>query len=69
MRSTDVAEALSSTPLQSFNITNTPNFSQSGTLSYTSKSFASITGNRDAPGDAREMQFALKYIFGRGHQE
>jgi hypothetical protein len=54
---------------EAFNLTNTPNFSQPGTLTYTSTSFAQITGTRDAPNDAREFQFALKYIFGTGHQE
>jgi hypothetical protein len=54
---------------EAFNLTNTPNFSQPGTLTYTSTSFAQITGTRDAPTDARELQFALKYIFGHGHQE
>ena len=54
---------------ESFNITNTPNFGQPGTLTPTNTAFASITNTRDAPSDAREMQFALKYIFGHGHQE
>jgi Carboxypeptidase regulatory-like domain/TonB dependent receptor/TonB-dependent Receptor Plug Domain len=54
---------------EAFNVTNTPNFSQPGTLTYTSTSFAQITGTRDAPSDAREFQFALKFIFGTGHQE
>jgi hypothetical protein len=54
---------------EAFNITNTPNFGQPGTLSYTNTAFASITSNRDSPTDAREFQFALKYIFGHGHQE
>jgi hypothetical protein len=54
---------------EAFNVTNTPNFSQPGTLTYTSSSFAQITGTRDAPNDAREFQFALKYVFGTGHQE
>src|SRR6266702_875012 len=49
---------------EAFNLTNTPNFAQPGTLTYTSTLFSSITGNRDAPSDAREMQFALKYMFG-----
>ena len=55
--------------VEAFNLTNTPNFSQPGTLTYTSTSFAQITGTRDAPSDARELQFALKYIFGTGHRE
>lgn len=54
---------------EAFNITNTPNFGQPGTLTYTSTAFSSITSTRDAPNDARELQFALKYIFGHGHQE
>jgi hypothetical protein len=54
---------------EAFNLTNTPNFSQPGTLTYTSTAFAQITGTRDSPSDARELQFALKYIFGHGHQE
>ena len=45
---------------EAFNLTNTPNFSQPGTLTYTSTSFAQITGTRDAPNDAREFQFVLK---------
>jgi hypothetical protein len=51
-----------------FNLTNTPNFGQPGTLTYTSSAFSSITSERDSPSDAREMQFSLRYIFGAGNQ-
>jgi hypothetical protein len=54
---------------ETFNLTNTPNFGQPGTLSPSSTSFASITSTRDNPSDAREFQFAVKYLFGGGHQE
>lgn len=54
---------------EAFNITNTPNFGQPGTLTPSSASFASITTTRDNPSDAREYQFAIKYLFGDGHQE
>ena len=54
---------------EAFNLTNTPNFAQPGTLTPNSTSFASITGTRDNPSDAREFQFAIKYLFGGGHQE
>ena len=54
---------------EAFNLTNTPNFAQPGTLTPSSASFASITGTRDNPSDAREFQFAVKYLFGGGHQE
>lgn len=41
---------------EAFNITNTPNFGQPGTLTYTNKdSFAQITSARDSPNDAREL--------------
>jgi hypothetical protein len=53
---------------ESFNITNHPNFGQPGTLAPTNSAFASITGTRDSPSDARELQFALKYFFGAGGQ-
>ncbi|HEY0307437.1 MAG TPA: TonB-dependent receptor [Acidobacteriaceae bacterium] len=53
---------------EAFNITNHPNFGQPGTLTPNNASFAAITSTRDAPTDAREMQFALKYFFGNGHQ-
>lgn len=53
----------------SFNITNTPNFAQPGTLTPSSSAFASITSERDSPNDSREFQFSLRYIFGRGGQE
>lgn len=47
-----------------FNVTNTPNFAQPGSLNFTSPtSFASITATRDNPNDPREIQFALKYYF------
>jgi len=41
-----------------FNVTNTPNFSQPGSLSFTSPTtFASITSTRD---NSRQIQFAAK---------
>lgn len=47
-----------------FNLTNTPNFSQPGSLNFgTPKTFASITSTRDSPDDAREIQLALKFYF------
>lgn len=49
---------------EAFNITNTPNFGQPGTLTPSSNAFASITYTRDNPSDAREFQFAIKYNFG-----
>jgi len=54
---------------EAFNFTNTPNFGQPGTLNPASTTFASITNTRDNPSDAREFQFAIKYLFGGGHQE
>ncbi len=43
---------------EAFNITNTPNFSAPGTLTFTSPTtFASITGTRD---NSRQLQFAAK---------
>jgi len=47
-----------------FNLTNTPNFSQPGQLNFgTAKTFASITGDRDNPDDAREFQLSMKLYF------
>ncbi len=47
-----------------FNLTNTPNFGQPGSLNFGSpKTFASITTTRDSPDDPRELQFALKLYF------
>jgi len=44
-----------------FNITNTPNFSNPTTLTFTNTtSFGQITSTRDSPNDPREIQFALK---------
>jgi hypothetical protein len=43
---------------EAFNVTNTPNFSEPGTLTVTSPStFASITSTRD---NSRQLQFAAK---------
>jgi hypothetical protein len=53
---------------EAFNITNHPNFGQPGTLTPNNSAFASITSTRDAPSDARELQFALKFFFGNGGQ-
>jgi hypothetical protein len=54
---------------EAFNITNTPNFGQPGNLTPTNAAFAQITTTRDSPSDAREFQFALKFLFGPGHQQ
>ena len=46
---------------EAFNITNTPNFSAPGSLTFTSPStFASITSTRD---NSREVQFAAKFYW------
>lgn len=52
-----------------FNVTNTPNFGQPGTLSASSAAFAAITSERDAPNDSREFQFSVRYLFGQGGQQ
>lgn len=52
-----------------FNLTNTANFGQPGTLTPSSSAFASITSERDSPNDSREFQFSIRYIFGRGGQQ
>jgi hypothetical protein len=45
-----------------FNLTNTPNFAQPGSLSFsTPNTFASITATRDSPDDPREIQLSLTY--------
>lgn len=49
---------------EAFNVTNTPNFGQPGTLTPNSASFASITSTRDNPNDPRSFQFAGKLYFG-----
>jgi hypothetical protein len=49
---------------EAFNVTNTPNFGQPGSLSPTSTTFASITNTRNSPNDSRQIQFAVKLIFG-----
>jgi hypothetical protein len=47
-----------------FNLTNTPNFSQPGTLNFTTpNTFAAISSTRDNPNDPREIQLSLKYYF------
>jgi len=49
---------------ESFNLTNHPAFSQPGSLNFlNTANFARITSTRDAPNDARELQFALKFYF------
>jgi hypothetical protein len=49
---------------ESFNLTNTPAFALPGNLNFlNTTNFASITSTRDAPNDARELQFALKFYF------
>jgi hypothetical protein len=47
-----------------FNLTNTPNFAQPGSLTFTTpNTFASISSTRDNPNDPREIQLSLKYYF------
>ena len=49
---------------ESFNLTNTPTFSSPGNLNYLNTlNFARISSTRDAPNDARELQFALKFYW------
>ncbi|AFL90109.1 hypothetical protein Terro_3900 [Terriglobus roseus DSM 18391] len=49
---------------ESFNLTNTPNFAQPGSLNFTSpNSFSSISATRDNPNDPRELQASLKLFF------
>lgn len=49
---------------ESFNLTNTPAFSQPTNLDYLdTTNFGRITSTRDAPNDPRELQFALKFYF------
>ena len=49
---------------EAFNVTNTPEFAQPGTLSPNSSNFASITSTRNSPNDSRQIQFGVKLIFG-----
>lgn len=49
---------------EAFNVTNTPNFGQPGSLSPTAANFGSITNTRNTPNDSRQLQFAVKFIFG-----
>jgi len=49
---------------ESFNLTNTPSFAQPSNLNYLDTiNFGRITATSDAPNDARELQFALKFYF------
>lgn len=49
---------------ESFNLTNTPTFAMPGSLNYLDRTnFARIRSTRDAPNDARELQFALKFYW------
>jgi Carboxypeptidase regulatory-like domain/TonB dependent receptor/TonB-dependent Receptor Plug Domain len=49
---------------EAFNLTNTPNFGQPGSLTFTTpNTFASISSTRDNPNDPREIQLSLKYYF------
>ncbi len=49
---------------ESFNLTNTPTFAMPGSLNYLdTTNFARIRSTRDAPNDARELQFALKFYW------
>lgn len=50
--------------LEVFNVTNTPNFGQPGSLNFnTPSSFARISATRDNPNDPRELQLSAKYYF------
>lgn len=47
-----------------FNVTNTPNFGQPGSLNFASPAtFAKITSTADDPNDPREIQLGLKYYY------
>jgi hypothetical protein len=47
-----------------FNLTNTPNFGQPGSLTFTTpNTFASISSTRDNPNDPREIQLSLKFYY------
>ena len=49
---------------ESFNLTNTPTFASPGNLNYLDTvNFGQISKTRDAPNDAREIQFALKFYW------
>jgi hypothetical protein len=49
---------------ESFNLTNTPNFGQPGSLNFTSPStFAQISSTRYNPNDPRQLQFSLKFYY------
>jgi hypothetical protein len=49
---------------ESFNLSNTPNFALPSNLNYLNTvNFGQITSTRDAPNDARELQFALKFYW------
>lgn len=49
---------------ESFNLTNTPNFGQPGSLNFTSpNTFAQISNTRDNPNDPRELQASLKFYY------
>jgi hypothetical protein len=49
---------------ESFNLTNTPTFALPGNLNYLDTvNFGRISSTRDAPNDAREIQFALKFYW------
>ncbi|MCU1322914.1 MAG: hypothetical protein JWM43_2563 [Acidobacteriaceae bacterium] len=49
---------------ESFNLTNTPNFAQPGSLNFTSPTtFSAISATRDNPNDPRELQASLKLYF------
>jgi hypothetical protein len=47
-----------------FNVTNTANFAQPGSLNFTTPStFARISATRDNPNDPRQIQLSGKYYF------
>jgi len=49
---------------ESFNLTNTPNFAQPGSLNFTSpNTFSTISATRDNPNAPRELQASLKLFF------
>jgi hypothetical protein len=59
-----VAETHFEFRVEVFNVTNTPNFSQPGSLNFTTpNTFASISSTRDNPNDPREIQLSMKYYF------
>jgi hypothetical protein len=49
---------------ESFNLTNTPSFGTPDVSNYLNTvNFGRISSTRDAPNDARQLQFALKFYW------